>query len=59
MPNRITTIEQAENFAASAPEAASLPTFEQYKNGLEAFLRESAEWAGMDHHRMHPHCRCR
>lgn len=53
MPNRIIAIEHAENFAASAPEAASLPTFEQYKNGLEDFLRESAEWAGLDPHRFY------
>ena len=53
MPNRIITLEQAEAFAASAPEAASLPTFEQYKNGLEDFLRESSEWAGMDPHRFY------
>ena len=53
MPNRIRTLSQAEAFAASAPEAASLPTFEQYKEGLEDFLRESAEWAGLDHHRFY------
>lgn len=53
MPNRIITLEQAENFAASLPEAASLPTFEQYLAGLEDFLRESAEWAGLDHHRFY------
>lgn len=53
MPNRIITIEQAENFAASAPEAASLPTFEQYRAGLEDFLRESSEWDGLDHHRFY------
>ena len=53
MPNRIITLEQAENFAASLPEAASLPTFEQYRAGLEDFLQESAEWAGLDPHRFY------
>lgn len=53
MSNRIRTLNQAEAFAASAPEAASLPTFEQYKNGLEDFLRESAEWAGLERHRFY------
>ena len=53
MPNRIGTLSQAEEFAASAPESLRLPTFEQYKNGLEDFLRESAEWAGLDHHRFY------
>ena len=53
MPNRIITLEQAENFAASLPEALNLPTFEQYRAGLEDFLRESAEWDGLDHHRFY------
>lgn len=53
MSNRIRTLSQAEAFAANAPESLSLPTFEQYKNGLDDFLRESAEWAGMDHCRFY------
>lgn len=44
----ITTLAQAETWAAAAPELASLPSFEQYKAGLEIFLRESAEWEGLD-----------
>lgn len=39
----ITTLAQAEAWAAAAPELASLPSFEQYKAGLETFLRESAD----------------
>ena len=50
MSNHIRTLSQAEEFAASAPESLRLPTFEQYKNGLEDFLRKSSEWAGLDHH---------
>lgn len=44
----ITTLSQAEAWAATAPELASLPSFEQYKAGLETFLRESAEWEDID-----------
>lgn len=44
----ITTLAQAEAWAAAAPELASLPSFEQYKAGLETFLRESAEWEDID-----------
>lgn len=44
----ITTLAQAEVWAAAAPELASLPSFEQYKEGLETFLRESAEWHDID-----------
>lgn len=44
----ITSMSQAEAWAASAPELASLPTFAQYKAGLETFLRESAEWHDID-----------
>lgn len=44
----ITTLAQAEAWAAAAPELASLPSFEQYKAGLETFLRESAEWCDID-----------
>ena len=46
----ITTLAQAEAWAAYAHELASLPNFEQYKEGLEDFLRESAEWEGVDQH---------
>ncbi len=44
----ITTLSQAEAWAAAAPELASLPTFAQYKAGLDTFLRESAEWHDID-----------
>lgn len=44
----ITTLSQAEAWAAAAPELASMPTFSQYKEGLETFLRESAEWHDID-----------
>ena len=47
----ITTLAQAETWAAAAPELASLPSFEQYKAGLETFLRESAEWEELDRFR--------
>lgn len=47
----ITSLDQAEAWAAAAPELASLPTFSQYKEGLETFLRESAEWEGIDRSR--------
>lgn len=47
----ITTLAQAEAWAAAAPELASLPTFSQYKEGLETFLRESAEWEELDRFR--------
>lgn len=47
----ITTLAQAEAWAAVAPELASLPTFSQYKEGLETFLRESAEWEELDRFR--------
>lgn len=49
----ITTLAQAETWAAVAPELASLPTFSQYKEGLETFLRESAEWEELDRFRFH------
>lgn len=44
----ITTLAQAEAWAAAAPQLASLPTFSQYREGLETFLRESAEWHDID-----------
>lgn len=47
----ISTLDQAEAWAAAAPELARLPTFSQYKEGLETFLRESAEWEGLDRSR--------
>lgn len=46
----IETLAQAEAWAAAAPELASLPSFEQYKEGLETFLRESADWEELDQH---------
>lgn len=49
----ITTLAQAEAWAAVAPELASLPTFSQYKEGLETFLRESAEWEELDRFRFY------
>lgn len=49
----ITTLAQAEAWAAVAPELASLPTFSQYKEGLETFLRESAEWCDIDTYRFY------
>lgn len=49
----ITTLAQAEAWAAVAPELASLPTFSQYKEGLETFLRESAEWHDIDRFRFY------
>lgn len=49
----ITTLAQAEAWAAAAPELASLPSFEQYKEGLETFLRESAEWEELDRFRFY------
>lgn len=49
----ITTLAQAEAWAAAAPELASLPTFSQYKEGLETFLRESAEWEELDRFRFY------
>lgn len=42
----ITTLAQAEAWAAYAHD--SLPNFEQYKEGLEDFLRESAGWEDID-----------
>ena len=51
LPPPITTLAQAEAWAAAAPELASLPTFVQYKEGLETFLRESAEWEELDRFR--------
>ena len=47
----ITTLAQAEAWAAAAPELACLPNFQQYKAGMETFLRESAEWEGLDRSR--------
>lgn len=35
------------------PELASLPTFSQYKEGLETFLRESADWCDIDTYRFY------
>lgn len=49
----ITTLAQAEAWAAAAPQLASLPTFSQYKEGLETFLRESAEWHDIDTYRFY------
>lgn len=49
----ITTLAQAEAWAAAAPELASLPSFEQYKAGLETFLHESAEWHDIDRFRFY------
>lgn len=49
----ITTLAQAEAWAAVAPELASLPSFEQYKAGLETFLHESAEWHDIDRFRFY------
>lgn len=49
----ITTLAQAEAWAAVAPKLASLPTFSQYKEGLETFLRESAEWCDIDTYRFY------
>lgn len=49
----ITTLAQAEAWAAVAPELASLPTFSQYKEGLETFLRESEEWEELDRFRFY------
>lgn len=49
----ITTLAQAETWAAAAPQLASLPTFSQYKEGLETFLRESAEWHDIDTYRFY------
>ena len=49
----ITTLAQAETWAAAAPKLASLPSFEQYKAGLETFLRESADWCDIDTYRFY------
>lgn len=53
MHNYIATLSQAEAWAAAAPELASLPSFEQYKAGLETFLHESAEWHDIDTYRFY------
>ena len=44
----ITILAQAEAWAAAAHELSSLPDFEEYKDGLGKFLRESAGWFGID-----------
>lgn len=50
--NTITTLAQAEAYAASTKARYSnpLPSFATYKEGVENFLRESAEWEGLDQH---------
>lgn len=53
--NTITTLAQAEAYAAStkARYSNSLPSFATYKEGVENFLRESADWCDIDTYRFY------
>lgn len=48
--NHIATLSQAEAFAAAVQ---NLPSFMQYREGLETFLHESAEWHDIDRFRFY------
>lgn len=53
--NTITTLAQAEAYAASTKARYSnpLPSFATYKEGVENFLRESADWCDIDTYRFY------
>lgn len=53
--NTITTLAQAKAYAASTKTRYSnpLPSFATYKEGVEDFLRESADWCDIDTYRFY------